>query len=323
MKFRTELTPKELKEKVDHSSSILSLGSCFAVNIGSKLLQSGFSVSNNPLGTIFNPISLFHLIEKTYNQELLDEKLFLNQNNSWLHHNLHSQFKTNSKEEFQTLFEELSTKVANEIKNSTHVILTLGTAFSYELNDSKKTVSNCHKVPQSNFKKHLLNPQEIIDSYNQIAPILKGKTVILTLSPIRHTKDGIEENSISKATLRIALNEINKTHPNTHYFPAYELLMDDLRDYRFYDKDLVHPNEIGIQYVWEKFKSTAVTSHTLELMDEVQKIKQAIDHKPFSPLSDSHLTFLTKTLSKAKNISSQVNLNLEIEELERRINEFR
>ena len=323
MNFRTEVFPKDLNNKISHESKVLSLGSCFSVNIGEKLNDCGIQTSNNPLGTIFNPISLFRLIENITAQKALSKDLFVSQNDLFLHHDLHSQFSASSQNELENNFEKISQTAAKELKEASHIIITLGTAFSYEHIKTSAIVSNCHKTPQSNFNKRLLTVQEIKEAYNAIAPLLSGKQIILTISPVRHTHDGLEENSTSKSTLKLAVNEIVKAHENVYYFPSFEIFMDDLRDYRFYKEDLIHPNKSGIHYVWEKFQNIAFDEKTQVLNEKVNKLKSALKHKAFNPNSEEHLQFLKSTLAKAKDLNDVVNLIPEIKEIESRINEFR
>lgn len=323
MNFRTEVFPKDLDKKITHDSKVLSLGSCFSVNIGNKLNQSGIHTSNNPVGTIFNPISLFNLLTTINQGKSLNEALFVNHLDVWMHHDLHSQFSTTDKSDLYSQFEKLTSQVKHDLDDSTHVIITLGTAFVYEHIETEALISNCHKVPQSNFKKRLLTVKEIKDSFDVISTLFSDKKVIFTLSPIRHTKEGIEENSLSKATLKLAINEICESQDNTYYFPSFEIFMDDLRDYRFYSEDLIHPNNTGIEYVWEKFKTAALDDDTILLTEKALKIKRALSHRPFNPQAKEHLQFLTGTLAQAKELGKQVNLISEIDELQLRIDEFR
>ena len=323
MNFRTEVVPKDLEIKISHSSEVLSLGSCFSVNIGNKLDQYGFQISNNPLGTVFNPISLFNIIDTISQEKTLNDSLFVNQMDLWMHHDLHSQFATKSKNDFYTNFENLTTQVNRNLKNASHVIITLGSSFVYEHIESKEIVSNCHKVPQSHFNKRLLSVDEITDSFDKVSNLFKNKQIIFTLSPVRHTKEGLEENSLSKATLKLAINQICNSTTNAHYFPTYEIFMDDLRDYRFYNEDLIHPNKAGIEYVWEKFEKIAFDESTQALGDKTKSIKQAIKHRPFNTQSEEYLKFLKGTLVKAQELNKQVNLMPEIGELQSRIDEFR
>ena len=323
MNLRTEIFPKNLESKITHSSKVLSLGSCFSVNIGNKLDQNGIQISNNPLGTVFNPISLFNLLDVISKEKSLNEALFTSQQDLWMHHDLHSQFVANSKTDFYLQFENVTTQVSHDIKNSSHVIITLGSAYSYTHIESGKVVSNCHKVPQSKFKKELLSVQEIQDAFENISSLFSDKQIIFTLSPVRHTRDGLEENSLSKATLKLAINEICQVHKNAYYFPSFEIFMDDLRDYRFYKEDLIHPSTAGIDYVWEKFKTVVFDDKTVLLSEQVVKIKKTLQHKPFNPQAKEHLKFLKGTITKAEELNKQVNLLDEISELQSRIDEFR
>ena len=197
----------------------------------------------------------------------------------------------------------------NQLKNASHVILTFGTAWIYKHIDTKSTVANCHKQPQKEFEKSILSVDQLKDSFKEIVSILKSfnprVSVIFSISPVRHLKDGFVENNQSKAHLMAALHpEINTTE-NTHYFPSYELLMDELRDYRFYKQDMVHPNQIAIDYVWEKFQSIWIHPETISIMQEVNQLQKGFAHKPIHPMATGHAAFLSSLSKKAQALESQ------------------
>ena len=197
----------------------------------------------------------------------------------------------------------------DQLKNASHVILTFGTAWVYEHIQSKTIVANCHKKPQREFDKSILSVDALQDTFNSIISILKSfnpkVTVVFSISPVRHIKDGFVENNLSKAHLMTALHSVINTNENTCYFPSYELLMDELRDYRFYKQDMVHPNHIAINYIWEKFQSIWIHPETISIMQEVNQLQKGFAHKPFNPLAAAHTAFLSKLSVKVKVLESR------------------
>lgn len=188
----------------------------------------------------------------------------------------------------------------------------MGTAYVYKHIESQKIVANCHKIPQKQFEKKLLTVDEILEAFDTI-DLRNIDEVILTVSPVRHIKDTIPLNSISKSTLLLACHSLCEKYSNFHYFPAYELINDDLRDYRFYKDDLIHPNEMAQKYVWEKFQDTFFEENTQQKIIEIQKIQQAISHKPFHVNSESHQLFLKKTIEKMEKLQHEFDFSNEIE----------
>ena len=317
MQFRTEVNPSLTKIEINHQSRVLTLGSCFSDNIGTKLESGGIKVINNPFGTIFNPISLSNIIDKCYEGIELDPNLFTSDNK---HHELHSSFGGANKDSIAQKFNKKCKKVLE--LEPTCIIITLGSSFIYRRKSDNKIVSNCHKVPQSEFKKELISIEEITSSLNNVISHYFHKPIILTVSPVRHTKDGIEENALSKALLRIACNEVIGNNDNVSYFPTYEIFMDDLRDYRFYKEDLVHPNEMGIEYTWEKFQSCCFNESTATLYNQVKKINQAVNHRSISNNPEKDTEHLKRTLAKAQELSGQVDMSLIIAKIEKRLDEL-
>jgi lysophospholipase L1-like esterase len=321
MKFRTELYWKSSEINLNYQSNLLFLGSCFAENFGRKFDSLKFNTTINPNGIIFHPIPIFEIIKRALKAQpytasdlvCRDEMYF-----SWLHHSQH--FHENESIFLSTLNEQ-NANLQNQLKTANYLFLTFGTAWGYELKSSGKIVANCHKIPSINFDKTLSSSTEITNQGIELVQLLEKENpamkIVFSVSPVRHIKDGIIENSRSKAELISATHQIIEATTNTEYIPAYEWLIDDLRDYRFYGKDNVHPSEEAIEYIWEKLSLTLFEDATLINIQTIQEILNAVNHKPFQVNSKGHQSFLKKIVSKieAQNSSIQNKLNNELEKL--------
>lgn len=309
--FRTTIQLSEklttAEHAIDYNSKTLLMGSCFAENIGHKLNYFKFDVVTNPYGVLFHPTAIHRLITDCLSQKEYSEEDLIFHNEKWHSFNHHSDF---SNRNIEALLASLNLKVQEtrkRIQECSHLIITLGTAWVYEEKKTNSIVANCHKIPQSNFNKRLLDFSEICEYLSNIVAKIKElnpKTeIIFTLSPIRHLKDGIQENSLSKALLLAA---IHKTlNLGAHYFPAYEIVMDDLRDYRFYKEDMLHPSQVAIDYIWKLFNTTWICKKTKALQKEIQTIQTGLAHKPFDPASEAHQKFLKHLELKIKAIKKE------------------
>tara|TARA_R110001592_G_scaffold29262_2_gene106291 strand:- start:1686 stop:2657 length:972 start_codon:yes stop_codon:yes gene_type:complete len=297
MKLITPVNISKAKIEITHQEGLFLMGSCFSQNIGNKLKEAKFKTNNNSFGTIFNPISIGQNLSRLIDNQLYtlkdiynyqDEKLvnFNNQNSSHLVDSTLFLEKEN----------ELLINDINSFKQSQTIILTLGTAWVYKWKEINKIVANCHKIPNLNFTKRLLSVEEIVETYTLILNKLGDKNIVFTVSPVRHSKDGLHENNLSKSTLHLAIYELTKQFKNCHYFPAYEIVIDELRDYRFYKEDMVHPTEQAINYVWDKFGETYFEQSTSDLLEQIVKLKSAVAHKPFNSESLAHKQFVEKQL---------------------------
>jgi hypothetical protein len=299
MKFFTKIPISKFQNPIDYTSKIVSLGSCFAENMGSKLAYYKFQNLVNPFGIIFNPVSIEQLISRAIQHQKFTEKDVFFHNERWHCHEVHSDLSNENKDKFLENLNLLLESTIQQIKESTHVIITYGTSWVYRLKTSKKIVANCHKVPQNQFDKEILSVQVIekaiqntIDLIRKINP---NCNVIVTVSPVRHIKDGFVENQRSKAHLITAIHEVLQSkifNPQPAiYFPSYEILMDELRDYRFYAEDLLHPNQVAIDYIWERFSETFISGSVFFVMAEVATIQKGLAHRPFNVNSESHQKF--------------------------------
>ena len=292
MKFRTEISLQPLAEGIDHSAKIFALGSCFAESISERLQRAKFSVTTNPFGVLFNPFSIANTLDR-----LADTRAFAvcdidEGKEGFFSFDAHSSLDGKTHTEIFANLNQAVAQGSKALHNAEWVILTFGTAWVYERNG--KVVANCHKQPAKEFVRRRLSVEEIVERYRTLFEgILRDKKVIIT---VRHLGDTLQENSVSKATLRLAVEELVAQYENAHYFPSYEILIDDLRDYRYYGDDMVHPSSMAIAYVWEQFCKYALTKRANDLLPVIEQIVTASEHRPFNPDSQAHKAFCKKMI---------------------------
>lgn len=290
--LKTDIEIKSSPLKIGYDTPILSLGSCFSDYVATKMGEYKLPVVSNPLGTLFNPMSIADSLELFRDKRYPDLISF---NERYFSLSAHTSLDGRSEEEGKQKIEEAVSLGHTALQNSKYIILTFGTAFVFEKDD--KVVANCHKLPASLFKRRLLEIEEIVSRYTELIAALGDRTIILTLSPVRHLADGMADNSLSKAILRVAISRLCRLFSGkVLYFPSYEIILDDLRDYRFYSSDLVHPNETAINYVFEQFTKAYMNDDTLKKMAAVEKIVKAAGHRPFSPQSEEYRKFCRANL---------------------------
>ncbi|WP_149304927.1 GSCFA domain-containing protein [Pareuzebyella sediminis] len=297
MKLQTRIPQIKATCPIDYDSRVFVVGSCFSENIGKKLAHFKFRSFQNPLGILFHPVAIENLITRAVqNSHYSDKDIFL-MNARWQTFEAHSSIGEVSKEQLLRRLDQNVRATRLQLEQATHVIITLGTAWVYTHVASQQIVANCHKVPQKEFSKELLSVDTIVDSLknivNQVHGLNDRAKFIFTVSPVRHLKDGFVENQRSKAHLITAVHEVieNENINSAVYFPSYELLMDELRDYRFYDSDMVHPSTLAIDYVWERFKLAWISPSVFSVMDEIDTIQKGLGHRPFHGDSEAHLNF--------------------------------
>ncbi|MGD1842909.1 MAG: GSCFA domain-containing protein [Thermonemataceae bacterium] len=327
MQFRTELNIPVATHPIDYTQTIWSLGSCFADTMGQKLVENKFQVINNPFGVIFNPVALFGLVEileeGQRNPETLaqfiEQGLVQNTSEQWYHYQLHSSIHRNTAAQLKDFLITYLTDLHTKWQQSNWVLITLGTAWVYEHTVNQQVVANCHKMPATLFQKRLLTVEEILKAFGRIASFLSTKQVVITVSPVRHLKDTLPLNSVSKAVLRLACHQLTERYENIHYFPSYELLLDDLRDYRFYTDDLLHPNKQAQTYIWERFVKCFFTEATQKQMQQWQKIRNALQHRPFHPESKQYQQFLRKLYQEMQAFHPAVDLTEELAQVKQQL----
>jgi hypothetical protein len=310
MQFRTPIPILKSNYPIDYNSKIVSLGSCFAVNMAEKLDYFKFQNHCNPVGILFHPLAIEKLIDFAVSGKDFTENDIFFHNERWHCFDVHSDLSNLNKEELLASLNALIKSSYQHLTESTHVIITYGTSWVYRNIESDSIVANCHKVPQKQFKKELLSVAEIEKSIANTLKLIHALnpdcTIIFTVSPVRHIKDGFVENQWSKANIISALHGTFDFRLSTiNYFPSYEIMMDELRDYRFYAEDMLHPNQVAIDYIWKRFKETTISETAFATMDEVESIQKSLSHKPFNPDSESHLKFETKVREKITKLESQ------------------
>ena len=315
MKFRTEISFEPLAEGIDHSAKIFALGSCFAESISERLQRAKFSVTTNPFGVLFNPLSIASAIERLSDTRTFAVCDIREGKEGFFSFDAHSSLDGKTQTEAFANLNKALAQGSTALHDAEWVILTFGTAWVYE--HDGRVVANCHKQPAKEFERRRLSVAEIVERYKTLFEgVLRDKRVILTVSPVRHLGDGLQENSLSKAILRLAVEQLCEQFDNVHYFPSYEILIDDLRDYRYYAEDLAHPSKMAVEYVWGRFCEYALTDKARELLPKIEQIVSAAGHRPFNPESDAHRAFCRKMLAKAEEMH-EIDFALEKEAFER------
>ena len=311
MKFRTEVDIPNSDVKIEVEDQIFSIGSCFATEM-TDLLQNGqLQTFNNPFGTLFNPFSINNAVEKLHNAQFYEEGDLISFNEEVISLDHHTSF--NTRFVHQTL-DKINSQIeaGNQfLRNTNWILITYGSSFIYEFLPKKRRVANCHKIPAKYFEKRLLTNLELTDSIYETIVNLKdiakpNVQILFTVSPVRHTKDGMVENNLSKSKLITAIHEILPQFENCHYLPVYEILMDDLRDYRFYKEDLIHPNNQAINYIWEKFGNAFFSDNTMDFIEENLKIAKSLDHKTSEDKNPKYQEFLEKLKTRISVQQSKV-----------------
>jgi hypothetical protein len=270
-----------------------------------------FQATTNPFGIIFNPVSIEKLVNRIVNNIQFTEQDIFSHNDLWHCYEVHSQLSNPNKEDFLETLNALISSTNKQLTNSTHLIITYGTSWVYRTIESNKVVANCHKVPQKQFTKEILSIQTIEDSIQKnielIQKVNPNCNIIFTVSPVRHIKDGFAENTLSKAHLISAFHSFlsHRAQSRCHYFPSYEILLDELRDYRFYAEDMLHPNQTAINYIWEKFNDVWMHPDTFTTMTLVDTIQKGLQHKPFNPQTKAHQAFLEDLEVKKLTLQNQ------------------
>ncbi|MDD4490656.1 MAG: GSCFA domain-containing protein [Paludibacter sp.] len=304
--FNTPVKIQPLAKKINHNSKLITLGSCFSEHIGKKLAGACFMVDSNPFGILFNPASIKNsifdlLAEKKYTKE----DLFLNGSlwSSFSHSTLFSD--TDQEVCLQNINNRLDYSI-KMLKEADFILITFGTAWVYELKENGRLVANCHKLPAEKFIRRRLSVEEIVKDYADLLIKIKVVnpqiTVIFTVSPVRHWKDGAYENNISKGILHLAIDSLCSQFDFLSYFPAYEILMDELRDYRFYAEDMLHPASITIDFIWKKFIEFCMNEETKEIVERVEDIRLQEKHQSIHPNSSEHKLFLENLNEKKRKL---------------------
>jgi hypothetical protein len=310
---------------ISHESKILSMGSCFAQTIGQKMRDAKFDILINPFGTIFHPLNLADLLAQSLGLRPIDESGILERDDRFYHFHSHSDISGKSRQE---LLENLETKrreTQNYLMSGSHLILTLGTSWIYERGEFGR-VANCHKQPQKVFQKRISSLDEMEVGLSEVLQAIKSLNenlnIVLTVSPVRHIKDGVAENQLSKSLLRVLCENLERQLDFVAYFPAYEILMDELRDYRFYKSDLIHPTEDAEDYIWGKWQKSFFSDSTRGKIEEIRKIRLELSHRPLDPGSASHVRFLQNLLTKLERLDAELDFSEELRSTKQSLQEL-
>ncbi|UKN01820.1 GSCFA domain-containing protein [Paracrocinitomix mangrovi] len=281
MKWRTEVQVENNNGYIRYNHSMVAIGSCFADEIGGKLKDGGMDISVNPFGVIFNPVSIMQLIQNTLDGNLLDS-LILERDMKFFHYGFHSKVYGTDKNDLTKNIESIQYNIQRRLLEGDRLFLTFGTAWVYRLIEQNTIVANCHKMPANLFNKELIDLDKLKERsvllFERIFEENPKLKVMITVSPVRHVKDGLHENNISKGLLHLLCAHLVNHFKQVTYFPAFEMLVDDLRDYRFYKEDLIHPNNQAVNYVFDHFKQSQFDDETMAKFSLHEKLKKAKDH---------------------------------------------
>ena len=306
MDFRTRVQIDKSDVRIDHTTKMMLFGSCFSENIGNKLKEHKFKVDSNPFGILYNPVSISNSLKRLLEDKHFDKSELVYNNE--MHHSFmhHGSFSDVNEQLCLKRINERYSYATNFLKETDLLLITFGTAYAFNLQSTQQVVSNCHKFPANNFNRYRLSIDTIVEEWSYLIKVLVNQNsdirFIFTVSPIRHFRDGAHENQISKSILHIAIEDLkNKFKDRVEYFPAYEIMIDELRDYRFYNEDMVHPTSVAQDYIWKCFSDCFFSKDTQKINKEWISIQKSIDHRPLNTETQSYSKFL---LSTVKNIES-------------------
>ena len=322
--FTTPVYPSPSPHRINLSHRLFCVGSCFAQRMGQRWIENKFTTLVNPFGTLYNPVSVFRLMQYALNDQPADPSDYVARENHYFHYDFHSDVHAPSPEALQETIQDRLSQARAFLSTADWVVVTLGSALGYERIETGQVVANCHKQPARSFRQRLLTPEEIHASFHSFKTSLDAVNphvhYLFTVSPVRHRRDTLERNSVSKATLRLAVEQLRQQHPEQiHYFPSYEIMMDELRDYRYYDADMLHPSPVAEEYIWDKLIGTYLDPEAKEFVGQWAKIQQALRHRPFRPDSEAHQQFLRQTLTQLKQLSQKVDVYTEIAYVEQQL----
>ena len=310
MKWMADIDIKGPAIKINYNQSLFLIGSCFTEHIGNRLADYKFPILQNPNGILFDPVSVCNSLQSYMNAKSYTAEDLFYLNDLWQSWQHHSMFSGMDQQAVLNTINQSQKQAHQFLKKANWMIITLGSSCSYKLVNGGTPVANCHRAPPQYFIKQLVEISEIAnrldDTIIQLKAFNSDLKIIFTISPVRHLRDGVIDNNRSKARLIEAVHQVEQHFDHCYYFPAYELVIDVLRDYRFYDIDLAHPNYAATEFVFEKFKEHYIENKSLEQMDDIKKMVNAYRHRPFNPLTNSHQSFLNASLTKARQLQQQL-----------------
>lgn len=318
MNFRTIVEIPDCGLRISHKDSCVFIGSCFAENIGNKVKSLKIPTSVNPTGIHYNPASLANSIKMALDSTIITPDNVFSAHDLFNNFNFHSEFSSINKDLAIEKMNEALITLRKKLLSANFLFITFGTSFVYRLAATKEIVSNCHKLPENNFIRDFLNIQETIMIWrmtiNELKKLNPELKIVFTVSPVRHFRDGASRNQQSKAALILAVKEIVETTENTYYFPAYEIVNDELRDYRFYASDMIHPSEMATDYIMERFSETFFTDKTKDINKKILKVANAANHRVFNPETEQHRKFcetMQKQIAEIKNEFPEIDFSFE------------
>ena len=304
--FRTIIEPESSSNKISYHTPVLFMGSCFTENVGNKMQEYKFPALVNPFGVLYNPVSVRHGLEILLDERDFNENDLNFFNEQWFSFYHDTEYSNADK---HNCLDKINTSVnlaRKHLRSAKYLVITFGTAWIYQYLKTGNIVSNCHKIPSKEFERRKLGVEDIFVQWakllNRIDELNPDLKIIFTVSPVRHWKDGAIQNQLSKSTLILAIHQLKKLFENVEYFPAYEIMMDDLRDYRFYADDMLHPSKVAVDYIWDQFSKTYFEKETTNIIKEIEKIIQAKNHRPLNSGTLNHKNFLKNQIELINKI---------------------
>ena len=322
--FTTPVPVSPVPHQISLTHSLFCIGSCFAQTMGHRWRDNKFTALVNPFGTLYNPVSVFRLMRYALDDQQPDDATYLERDGYYINYEFHSELNAPSRTKLQQIVSDRLRQTRDFLSTADWIIITLGSAFVYERQDTGQIVANCHRMPARTFRKRMLSVAEVVEHFASFQTLLHrtnpNARYIFTVSPVRHLRDTLEQNAVSKATLRLAIEQLRQSEPDRiYYFPSYEIMLDELRDYRYYAADMLHPSEVAQDYIWHKLTEAYLDEAARQFLSEWTKIKNALNHRPFRPDSDAHRQFLQNTLRQLKQLVDKVDVHKEIEKLDKEI----
>lgn len=309
MEFRTYIDIPQTDFQINHHLQMMLFGSCFAENIGQRLIDSKFTVNVNPFGILYNPLSISKVIQRIILNQPFTEDDVIECNGLYVSFMHHGSFSSTDKSDILGKINAALNKASDDLQESDILLITFGTSYVYSLKNTGEVVANCHKFHSSVFNRTRVTVTEIVENWSCLLNKLRQQNqdlkIVFTVSPIRHWKDGAHDNQLSKATLLLAIEELQQKYDNLYYFPSYEILMDELRDYRFYAEDMIHPNKVAVDYIWKRFGDIFFNDETKKMISEWTRLKQSLLHRPFNTETNQHKQFLRQTLLKIEQFQDK------------------
>ncbi|MDL2283413.1 GSCFA domain-containing protein [Odoribacter sp. OttesenSCG-928-G04] len=310
MELQTQIEIQSPEERITYDSRILMLGSCFAENVGKKLKYFRFTTDVNPFGIVYNPLSVRNVLDCLIEKRVFTEQDLLWNDGKWVSLFHHGSF---SSPDASTCLEHINVRLqraAENIRVADWLMITFGTSWVYRHLASGSVAGNCHKLPAGEFERYRLSISEIVEAYTALITRLTilnpNLKILFTVSPIRHWKDGAHGNQLSKSVLLLAIDELVRQFKCAYYFPSYEIVMDELRDYRFYAEDMLHISETGIEYIWNRFKEKLITPESYDFMKRIEKLNRGFAHRTEDTTSEAYQNFLSKLLTEQEELKKRL-----------------